>query len=130
MSLVSAVISKVHQIRNRIFLSNLNRMQKVSVHSARLSVSNAKATEKYRVSILVRASGIAEAESLAETSLQEIVRGDQHSLRGEIELKRLKPRELSPGTVKDESVCVLQLLHKMRRESCQVVSAVEPVEIK
>lgn len=129
MHFVSAITSKVDQLRGRLFLSRLNRSQKVFVYSVRLSVTNGQVVEKYRVCILVRASGIIEAESVAETHLQKIVQGYQDSSRGEVELKRFKPRELGTSAVDDESERTLQLLQKLRRESGQVVSAVEPIEI-
>ncbi len=129
MNFVSALTSKVDQLRGRLFLSRLNRLQKVFVHSVRLSVVNGQAVEKYRVCILVRADGFIEAESIAETHLQEIVRAYRDSSRGEVELKRFKPRELGTSAVDDESARTLQLLQKLRRESGQAVSAVEPIEI-
>ena len=129
MNFVSAVTSKVDQLRGRLFLSRLNRSQKVFVHSFRLSVVNGQAVEKYRVCILVRADGFIEAESVAETHLQEIVRAYRDSSGGEVELKRFKPRELGTSAVDDESARTLQLLQKLRRESGQAVSAVEPIEI-
>jgi hypothetical protein len=130
MKLVSAVTSKVDRLRNRLFLSGLTRSQRVFVHSVRLSVTSAQAIQTCRVRILVRANGIVEAESHAETHLQEIVRGYQDaSSGGEIEIKRLKPRELRPSTINDESESTLQLLTRMRRESRQVVSVVDPIEV-
>ena len=128
MNFVSAVTSKVGQLRNLRFLSSLNRSQKVFVHSARLSAKHGQTIEKYRVCILVRASGIVEAESIAETRLQEIVRGYRDSSRGEVELKRLKPRELGASAVNEETERTLQLLQKLRREAGQVVSTVEPIQ--
>lgn len=127
MNFVSAVTSKVDQLRNLRFLSSLNRSQKVFVHSARLSVTHGRSIEKYRVSILVRASGIVEAESIAENCLQEIVRNYRDSSGGEVELKRLKPRELGASAVDVESERTLQLLQQLRREAGQVVSTVEPI---
>ncbi len=129
MNFVSAVTSKVDQLRNRLFLSRLKRSQRVFVYSVRLSATYGKSTEKLRVYILVLAKDIVEAETHAEIRLQEIVRGYQDASRGEIELKRLKPRELSPSTVNCESADTLQLLAKIRRESSRVVSAVNPIEI-
>lgn len=125
MKVVSAVTSRVDAIRNRLFLASIGRSEKVSLHTARITVSHGDRTERFRVWILVRAKGIVEAELQAERRLREILLEHDELVIAENSLKQLKPRELTVATLNDESEGVLQLLQQMRREATLIASSVE-----
>lgn len=91
----------------------------------RILVPRGNGNERFRAWILVRANIIAEAESLAEMRLKEILLEHIQLSVAEKSLKQLKPRELTLATLNGESEGVLQLLQKMRREAMPIVSAVE-----
>lgn len=125
MKVVSVVASQVDTIRNRLFLASISRSEKVCLYTVRILVPRGNGNERFRAWILVRANIIAEAESLAEMRLKEILLEHIQLSVAEKSLKQLKPRELTLATLNGESEGVLQLLQKMRREAMPIVSAVE-----
>jgi hypothetical protein len=129
MNVVSTVTSQLDKIRDRLFLGSISRSEKVYLHTTRFTVPHGNTTERLRVWILVRAKGMVEAESHAETRLKEILLEHVELVVADKDLKKLKPRELTVATLHDESEGILQLLHTMRREGKRVVSSVEKTEI-
>ena len=128
MNVVSTVASQVGKIRNRLFLGSISRSEKVYLQTTRFIVPRGHTTERLRIWILIRAKGIAEAESQSENRLKEILLAYGEATSAETVLKKLKPRELTVATLHDEPEGILQLLQRMRREAKRMVSSVERTE--
>jgi hypothetical protein len=127
MNLVYAVKNRTEQLRATLFLGTLNRSELIYVHSYRISTRTTGGAEKYRVTILVRANNVAEAEELAESHLNEVTQCEPISGLGGGEIKRLKPRPLGLKSLKGESDTVLKLLARLRREASKVVSSMDRI---
>ena len=127
MNIVPAVASTLDQFRNMAFLASITRTEKVYLHSVRLIVTRSQKEEKFRLWILVRARGIVEAESSAETCLKQVVGTCEDLANSDVTIKKLKPREITVATLPGESDEVVGLLHNMRHEKVRLVSAFERV---
>jgi hypothetical protein len=130
MNVVSTVASTLNQLRNRAFVSSVTRTEKIYLHSIRFEVSGNQRVEKFRLWILVRAHGNADAELSAETCVDEVVCTRKDLANGNAKRKMLKSREVTVATLSGESEEVLELLQRMRRENSRLVSTFERVEIE
>lgn len=130
MNVLSTVVSTVNQLRNRVFVASISRTEKIYLHSIRFEVSEHQRVEKFRLWILVRALGIADAELSVETCVNEIVCTCKDLAHGNAKCKMLKPRAVTVATLSGESEEVLGMLQRMRRENSRLVSAFERVEIE
>ena len=130
MNFVSTVASTLNQFRNRVFVASVTRTEKIYLHSIRFVVSGNHRVEKFRLWILVRARGIADAELNAETCVNEVICTCKDLAHGDAKSKMLKPREVTVATLSGESEEVLCLLQRMRRENSRLVSSFEKVGIE
>lgn len=130
MNVVSAVRTTLKQLRNRVFVASVTRTEKIYLHSIRFVVSGNPRVEKFRLWILVRAHGIAEAELCAEKCVNEVVRTSKDLAYDNAKSKMLKLREVMVATLSGESEEVLCLLQRMRRENSRLVSSFARVAIE
>lgn len=130
MNVVSTVASTLNQLRNRVFVASVTRTEKIYLHSIRFEVSGTQRVEKFRLWILVRARGIADAELSAETCVNGVVCTCKDLAHGNAKSKTLKAREVTVATLSGESEEVLCLLQRMRRENSRLVSAFERMDFE
>ncbi len=128
-SLVDALKDHVERMRGRLSAQGRYQPDAIFYHSCRVMVGDGDQPQKYRVTMLVRASNCVEAEQIAEGQLQEILAQDRQKFGDGASVRWLKGRLLSNRPSEDESETTLDLLRRLRRGSMAVESAVERIEV-
>jgi hypothetical protein len=124
-SLVTALRESADRVRDLLSTTNRPPIELVFYMSCRIQDAHAK---KFRATILVRCENVAEAESIAESHLYELLKRHCLDADGALSIRWLKARPLSTRPREDESETTLRLLSKLRRHQSDVVSTLEPLE--